>query len=550
NKARLVEKIAELVNEKKITGISRLRDESDRKGMRVVIELKRDAVSDVVINQLLKLTPLQRTFGVNMLAIVNGVPKVLSLKETLAEFLDHRRSVVTRRTRFELAKARARLHILEGYRIALDHIDEVIALIRSSDSTAEAKEGLMSKFGLSDIQAQNILDMPLKRLTGLERKAIEDEYLEVLKRIEELTKILSSKAEVDKVVGGELRELGEKFNDPRRTEIEPDDEEIDLEDMIAEEDMAVSISHRGYAKRISPSTYRAQRRGGKGIMGTKKLSDGDEDFVSELFVASTHAYLLVFTTKGRLHWIKVYNLPEAGRTARGRAIVNMLSLGEEEQVSAIMPVRHFEENKYVVMVTRRGYIKRVDLMAFSNVRRAGLIATTLDEGDELIGARLTEGSSDLIISAKSGVCIRFDENDVRPMGRAARGVRAMSLDDGDEVVNVVAVEKQELEDPESAYTLLTVCENGFGKRTSLTEYRKQGRGGKGIIDIKTNERNGSVIGTSLVHERDDVMLITTAGKVIRFKVGGISRIGRNTLGVNLVTLDEGEVVAAVARLAE
>lgn len=550
NKAKLVEKIAELVNEKRITGIARLRDESDRTGMRVVIELKRDAVSEVVINQLYKLTPLQRSFGVNMLSIVDGVPRVLSLKETLEEFISHRRTVVTRRTRYDLAKAKARLHILEGYRIALDNIDAVIEVIKASDSAADARVELMSRFSLSEIQAQNILDMPLKRLTGLERKALEEEYQEVLSLIEALTKILSSRAEVDRVVSEELVEIREKFGDERRTNIEESDEEIDLEDLIAEEDMVVSISHRGYAKRCSPSVYRAQRRGGKGVMGTKKLSEDDEDFVSELFIASTHSYLLVFTSSGRMHWLKVYALPEASRTARGRAIVNLLSLNDAETVSAILPVREFVEGKYVVLATKRGYIKRMDLMALSNVRRGGIIATNLDEGDELVGARITGGESDILISAEQGMSIRFSENDVRPMGRTARGVKAISLKNGDQVVNLVAVTAEEEQGVDGERALLTVCENGFGKRTVVSEYRTQGRGGKGIIDIKTTERNGTVVGTALVRETHDIMIITTAGKVIRMPASGVSLIGRNTQGVNLIRLDEGESVAAIARLAE
>jgi DNA gyrase subunit A len=552
NKARLIEKIAELVNDKRITGISKLRDESDRKGMRIVMELKRDAVPDVVLNQLFKLTSMQKTFGVNMLSIVDGVPKVLGLKDMLSCFIDHRREVIVRRTRFELAKAKARLHILEGYRIALDNIEEVIKVIRASESTPMAKQALMERFSLSEIQSQNILDMPLRRLTGLERKAIEEEYAEVEQRIINLTKILSSQSEVDAIIREELTEIREKFGDERRTVIEEYGDDIDLEDLIAEEDMVVSISHRGYAKRCSPSLYRAQRRGGKGVMGTKKLGEDDEDLVQELFIASTHAYLLVFTTKGKLHWLKVYNLPEAGRTARGRAIVNILNLDEEEKISAIRAVREFEEGKYLVLATKRGYIKRVDLMAFSNVRNGGIIATNLDEGDELIGARLTRGKSDILIATKNGMSIRFSEDDVRPMGRTARGVRAVNLSDGDEVVNLVQVAKEdaELSDEENALCHLTVCENGYGKRTLVSEYRRQGRGGKGIIDIKTTKRNGFVTGTCIVTDGDDVMIITSAGKVIRMKASGISVIGRNTLGVNLVTLDEDETVAAVARVVD
>lgn len=546
SKSRLIEKIAELVNDKRIDGIARLRDESDRHGMRIVIELKRDAVSEVVLNQLFKLTPLQRTYGVTMLAIVDGRPRVLSLKEMLECFIDHRRTVITKRTRFELRKAEARLHILDGLKIALDNIDAVIKLIKASDSTAEAKQQLQLKFGLSEIQAQQILDMPLRRLTGLERKAIEEEHAEITAEILVLKKILSDTKEVDRVATVELQEVLEQFGDERRTQIETDGEEIDLEDMIADEEMVVSISHRGYAKRCSPTVYKAQGRGGKGVMGTKRLAEDDEDFVSDLFIASTHAYLLVFTSQGKLHWIKVYNLPEASRTARGRALVNMLQLAEGERVSAILPVRHFEDGKAVIMTTRGGVIKRVDLMAFSNIRRGGIRAAELDQGDELISARLTDGSMDCIVSSQSGQAIRFAEDDVRVMGRVARGVRAMKLDPSDQVVNLVTVPR----DDSGGVALLTVCENGYGKRTLASEYRTQSRGGKGVIDIKTEDRNGPVVGTLEVSEQDHLMLITSAGKVIRLRVGDISVIGRNTKGVRLVTLEEGERVVAVTRVAE
>ncbi|MFN8390433.1 MAG: DNA gyrase subunit A [Bdellovibrionota bacterium] len=560
NKARLVEKIAELVNEKKIEGISRLRDESDRRGMRVVIEVKRDSSSDVVLNQLFKLTPLQRTFGVMMLAIVDGRPMVLGLKEFLQNFIEHRRIVIVRRTRFDLAKAKARVHILEGLLIALSHIDEVIAIIKASESTAEAKAELERRFSLSEIQAQQILDMPLRRLTGLERKSIEDEHAELLELITRLTKILTDPKEVDRVCVEELKEISDKYGDERRTLIEAEGEEIDLEDMINEEDMVVTISHRGYAKRCSPSLYKAQGRGGKGVMGTKKLSDDDEDFVSEMFIASTHAYLCVFTTLGKLHWLKVYNLPEAGRTARGRALVNMIQFEENEQVSAILPIRHFEEGKYVVLATKNGVIKRVDLMEFSNIRRGGIRAVSLDEGDTLIGARLTEGGRDILLTTASGMAIRFKETDVRVMGRVARGVRGINLDEGDTAVSIVTVPHVSDEESENAaesskeggevFGLLSVCKNGYGKRTLVGEYRMQSRGGKGVIDIKTDGRNGPVIGSSRVKDNDHIMLITTAGKVIRIEANSISLIGRNTMGVRVINLDEGESVAAIARVAD
>ncbi|MBL7662462.1 DNA gyrase subunit A [bacterium] len=559
NKAKLIEKIAELVNEKKIEGISRLRDESDRRGMRIVVELKRDAVADVALNQLMKLTPMQRTFGVIMLGIVDGKPQVMGLKELLQEFIKHRQTVIIRRSRHLLGKAEARLHILEGLRTALDHIDEVIKVIKASDSTADAKLALQQRFKLSEVQSQHILDMPLRRLTGLERKAIEDEYQEVELTIQALKKILSSAKEVDNVVITELEEVIEKFGDPRRTQIETDASDIGVEDMIAEEDMVVTISHKGYAKRCSPSLYRAQNRGGKGVRGTKKLDEEAEDFVSQLFVASTHAYLLVFTSQGKLHWLKVYELPESARTARGRALVNMIKLQEGEKVSAILPVRTFEHEKQVVMVTREGYIKRVDLMDFSNVRNGGIRATNLDEGDELIGVMLTDGKRDIIVQSKDGMSIRFHESEARVMGRTARGVRAMNLNEGDYVVNIVTVYQEEAEGKVSAeheaelkdsVALLTVSENGYGKRTLIDEYRTQGRGGKGVIDIKTDERNGNVVSSADVKDNDQVMIITTSGNVIRIPVKTISIIGRNTKGVRLINLEENEKVAAVAKLAE
>lgn len=561
NKARLVEKVAELVNEKRIVGISKIRDESDRQGMRVVFELKKDAIADVVINQLYTNTFLHKTFGVIMLAIVDGIPKELPLKSMLNCFIEHRRTVVIRRTRFDLDKARARIHILEGLRVALDNIDEIIKIIRASDSTAEAKENLIARFSLSEVQSQSILDMPLRRLTGLERKSLEDEYAEVSATIKALEALLSSVAEVDRVVVEELEEILSKYTDARRTEIDYEGgDDIDLEDLIAEEDMVVTISHKGYAKRCSPSLYRAQRRGGKGVQGTKKLAEADDDFISEMFIASTHAYLLVFNSLGKLNWLKVYNLPEGGRTARGRAIVNMLNMKESEKVSAIVPVRQFEDGKYVVLVTKRGIIKRVDLMSFSNIRKSGIIATSLDEGDELMAARLTDGKSDFVIATKQGMSIRFNEEEVRSMGRTARGVRAINLDDNDEVVSlsVLAPQIQGSEDAtnnqeaagQAPQTVLTICENGYGKRTKVEEYRQQGRGGKGVIDIKTSDRNGTVVGSILVSDADDVMLITTAGKIIRTSAGGISCVGRNTLGVTLVSLDENEKVAAVARVAD
>ncbi len=546
NKAKLIEKIAELVNHKRIEGIAKLRDESDRKGMRIVIDLKRDAVTEVVLNQLYKLTYLQKSYGAIMLAIVDGRPRTLSLKQILKCFVDHRREVVNRRSRFELKKALARQHILEGLRIALDRIDEIIDLIRSSQTTQEAKAALQDKFELSDIQAQHILDMPLKRLTGLERKAIEDEYKEICELIERLRHILSNASEVNKIIISELAEIKEKFGDERRTVIEEGGDAIEDEDLIVDEDQVVSISHKGYAKRCSPSVYKAQKRGGKGVRGTKKLAEADEDFVSELFIASTLTYMLVFTSEGKLHWLKVYNLPEASRTARGRAIVNILKLSGDEKVSAILPVKNFDEGQFVVMATEKGYIKRVDIKDFSNVRNGGIRAISLDDGDSLVGVSLTEGDSDCILSSSSGMAIRFAESDARVMGRTARGSRGINLKENDQVVGLITVKSGR----EEEVALLTACEKGYGKRTLIQEYRKQSRGGKGVIDIKTTDRNGQVVGTCKVTDTDEAMVITTSGKVIRMPVDGISLIGRNTMGVRLVNVDGDEVISTVARIAD
>ncbi len=546
NKAKLIEKIAELVNHKRIEGISKLRDESDRKGMRIVIDLKRDAVTEVVLNQLYKLTYLQKSYGAIMLAIVDGRPRTLSLKRILECFVEHRREVVIRRSKFELKKALARQHILEGLRIALDRIDEIIDLIRASQTTQEAKAALQDKFELSDIQAQHILDMPLKRLTGLERQAIEEEYKEICELIDKLRHILANASEVNQIIVGELGEIKDKFGDERRTLIEEGGEAIEDEDLIADEDQVVSISHKGYAKRCSPSVYKAQKRGGKGVRGTKKLAEADEDFVSELFVASTRTYLLVFTTEGKLHWLKVYNLPETSRTARGRAIVNILKLSGDEKVSAILPVKNFDEGQFVVMATKNGYIKRVDIKDFSNVRKGGIRAVSLDDGDSLVGVSLTEGDSHCILSSASGMAIRFPESDARVMGRTARGSRGINLRDEDKVVGLITVK----EGREEEVALLTACEKGYGKRTLIQEYRKQSRGGKGVIDIKTTDRNGAVVGTCKVTDSDEAMVITTSGKVIRMPVDGISLIGRNTMGVRLVNVDGEETVSTVARIAD
>jgi len=539
NKARLIERIAELVNEKRIDGISDLRDESDRRGMRIVIELKRDAVTEVVMNQLYKLTPMQESFGVIMLAIVGGRPKLLNLKEALQVFLDHRKEVVTRRTIYDLRKARERLHILDGLKIAIESLDAVLQLIRAAKDPATAKEGLIGRFGLSAVQAQAILDMRLQRLTNLERDRIVEEHAEVRKQIARFEEILADEREVAKIIVNELAEVRKQYADARRTEIVDESVELSIEDLIAEEDMVVTISHEGYIKRNPVTLYRAQRRGGRGKIGAVTK---EEDFVEHLFVASTHSYILFFTTKGKLYWIKVHELPQAGRAARGKAIVNLLRLRGDEKVSAFLPVREFVADRYVMFATKQGTVKKTALEEYSNPRPSGIIAIKLDDDDEVIGVRLTNGQSEIILSTCDGQAIRFRETDARPMGRATAGVRGIQLDPGDRVVAVDAVE------PEA--TLLAVAENGYGKRTAMDEYRLQSRGGKGIITMRVTEKTGRVLGVRMVRDDDDIMLITNGGKLIRTPVRGISVIGRNTQGVRLIDLEPGEKVVGVATLAE
>ena len=539
NKARLIERIAELVNDKKIEGISDLRDESDREGMRIVIELKKDAIPEIVLNQLYKLTPMQDSFGIIMLAIVDGRPKLLTLKDALKVFIAHRKDVVVRRTVFELRKAEERLHILEGLKIALAHLDAVIALIRKAESPAAAKAGLVQQFQLSEIQAQAILDMRLQRLTGLEREKILAEHAETLRQIARYKEILADEREVYKIIVAELHEIKNLHADERRTQIVDETTEISIEDMIVEEDMAVTISHEGYIKRNAATLYRAQRRGGRGKLGA---TTKEEDFVEHLFVASTHSHLLFFTTSGKVYWIKVHELPQAGRAARGKAIVNLLNLDKDEKISAFLPVREFQEGRYVVFATKNGTVKKTDLMAYANPRRSGIIAISLEEGDEVIGVRLTDGQQEVILSTREGQAIRFKEADVRPMGRGAGGVRGITLDEDDSVVGLDVVSP--------GATLLDVAERGYGKRTEMDEYRLTRRGGKGIITMKTTDKTGLVVGVRMVTDEDDIMLITDGGKVIRTPVKGISVIGRNTQGVRLIDLAEGEQVVAIARLAE
>ncbi|MCR5220711.1 MAG: DNA gyrase subunit A [bacterium] len=541
NKAKLIERIAELVKDKKIDGISDLRDESDRDGMRIAIDLKKDAYADVVLNQLYKMTSMQASYGIIMLALVNGEPKILPLRTVLYHFLEHRKEVVVRRCIFELRKAEARAHILEGFKIALDHLDEVIRIIRESSDPGEAKVTLMDRFALSDIQAQEILNMRLQRLTGLEREKILTELREVTALIARLKEILSSEAEIFKIVKTELLEIRSRYADPRRTEIVDAQAEFSLEDLIVEEDMAVTVTHSGYIKRSPVSLYRAQRRGGKGKTGMRPR---EEDFVEQLFIASTHSYILVFTDKGRLYWLKVHEVPEGGSASRGKAIVNLIQVEAGEKVNSILPVKEFREGQYIVTVTANGVIKKTDLMAYSNPRSSGIIALEVEEGDRLVSSRLTDGSYDIILASENGMSIRFSEKDVRPTGRATRGVRGMTLVENDQVIGMEVVSEN------TVGYLVSVTRNGYGKRTRIGEYRLQSRGGKGLITIKTSERNGPVVDIKMTGEDEDLMLVTSQGKILRTRVGDLSVIGRNTQGVRLMNMDAGEVVVAVAKLAE
>jgi DNA gyrase subunit A len=543
NKVSLIKKIAELVQEDRIKGISDLRDESsDREGVRVVIELKRSEIPLVVLNNLYKHTPLETTFGVNMLALVNNRPEVLNLKRILHHFLEHRREVVVRRTVFELRKAEERAHILEGLKIALDNLDAVITLIRGSRSPDEARAGLMRHFGLTEIQATAILDMRLQRLTQLERTKLVDEYQEVLKQIEYLKSVLASGALVRTIIKDELTEIREAYKDERRTQIVKEEAEISLEDLIAEEEVIVSISHAGYIKRNAVSLYRAQRRGGKGKIG---MGIKEEDFVEDLFTASTHDSLLFFTDAGKVFWLKVHEIPEASRAAKGKALVNLLALSSNEKVTATLPVKEFRDDRYIIMGTKKGIIKKTELSAFSNPRQGGIIALGLESGDKLIGVQLTDGQREILLGTRQGMTIRFKEEEVRPMGRTAYGVKGITLEEGNEVIGMETIT------PDSTTSILTVTEGGYGKRTPVGEYRVQGRGGKGIISVKTTERNGLAIGFLQVRDGDEIMLMAAQGKVLRCKVDDIREIGRNTQGVRILDLDgEGDRVVGVARLAE
>jgi DNA gyrase subunit A len=539
NKARLLERIAELVQEKKITGIAEIRDESDREGMRIAIDLKKGEIATLTLNQLFKHTAMQSTFGVIMLALVNNQPRILNLRKLLLNFIQHRREVVIRRTKFDLRKAEERAHILLGLKIALENLDAVIALIKASANPDEAKKGLVREFKLSEIQAQAILDMRLQRLTGLERDKIIAEYEETLKEIAQLNEILASDALVMKIIRDELLALKTEYGDPRRTEIVAEASEIDIEDLIKDEEMVITISHAGYIKRNALTTYRAQKRGGKGKIG---METKEEDFVERLFTATAHSYILFFTNKGRVYWLKVHQIPEASRQAKGKAIVNLIQISQDERVTAALPVREFTPGHFILMATTQGIVKKTELESYSHPRPSGIIAITLEEGDELISAEVTDGKRDVFLGTRDGLSIRFSETEVREIGRTGKGVIGIRLDEGNEVKGMEIVRDDS--------TILTVTENGYGKRSTLEDYRSQGRGGKGIITIKITEKNGRVIGMAQVSEDDEIILITANGKVLRIRARDISVQGRNTQGVRLFDIDEGDKVVSFAKVVE
>ena len=539
NKSKMIEGIANLVRNKKIEGITDLRDESDRTGIRVVIELKKDINANVVLNKLYKHSQLQTTFSINMIALVDGQPKVLNLYEMLSYYLKHQKEVITRRTQYELNKAEARAHILEGLKIALDNIDAIISLIRGSKNVAEAKEGLMKNFDLSEIQAGAILDMRLQKLTGLERDKIDAEYEELIMTITRLREILANERLLMNIIKDELVEIREKYSDERRTKITVNEDDIDIEDLIDEEDVVITLTRLGYIKRVPATTYSSQRRGGKGISG---LSTREEDFVENLFITSTHNYLLFFTNHGKMHRVKAYEIPEAKRQAKGTNIVNLLYLEPNEKITAVIPIKEFTEDGYLVMATKNGMIKKSELSQFDTSRKAGLIAISLKNEDELISVKLTDGNKELILITVGAMSIRFSENDVRNMGRTAMGVKAISLKKDDYVVEMGLVDE--------GTDLLVVSENGYGKRTSLEEYRIQSRGGKGIKTYSISKKTGKLVGAKIVNNNDEIMLINTSGTVIRLEVNGISRFGRSTRGVTLMRIGEDDSVASIAILSD
>jgi DNA gyrase subunit A len=539
NKAKLIEKIAELSRKNKIEGISELRDESDREGMRIVIDLKRNEISKVILNQLYQHTQMQVSFGIIILAIVGGQPKVLNLKESLNHFINHRKEIVIRRTSFELKKAEEKAHILEGLRVALSNIDEIISLIKSSKGPQEAREGLISRFSLSAIQAQAILDMRLQKLTALEQEKIIEDYMEIIKSIEKYRLILSNERLVLDIIVEELTALKKSYGDERRTEIIEENTDISLEDMIVEEDMVVTVTHSGYIKRNPLSLYRSQKRGGKGKKGT---ATSETDFVEHLYVPSTRDFILFFTDKGKVFWLKVYEIPQAGRTSRGKAIVNLLNLGHDENITAILPVKEFIDDKFIIMATKNGIIKKTPLIAFCNPRVSGIIAINIDEGDRLIDVRLTDGNQDIFLGTRFGKSIRFNEAQIRSMGRISRGVKGIKLNKGDKLVGMEIIN--------DGTTILCVTEKGLGKRTRGSDYRPQKRGGSGNITIKSTEKNGPVVGLKHVNDEDDLMLISDRGKIIRINAKGIPITGRNTQGVKLIVISADEKLVSIARLAD
>jgi DNA gyrase subunit A len=537
NKENLVKAIAELAMEKKIDGISGINDESDKDGMRIVIELKRDAIPNVVLNQLYKHTQMQTTFGVIMLALVNGAPKVMNLKELLQHFIEHRHAVITRRTQFDLDAAQAREHILDGLKIAVDNIDEVIKIIRKSEDTAEADAKLRKRFGLSEKQSDAILNMRLAKLTGLEIEKLEAELKEVRVLIKELKGILASKPKRMTILKEEMEEIASTFGDDRRTEIVADQGEFTVEDLIAEEDMVITISHSGYIKRIPITTYKRQRRGGRGLNGADLKAD---DWVEHLFIASTHDYLMFFSNKGHVYWLKVHEIPQAGRAARGKPVVNCIAIKPDEQIAALVPVREFSDDKSLIFATRGGTVKKTVLSAYGNVRSTGICGINIESGDELIDVQICDQNSDIILATKDGMSIRFHQGEVRDMGRATTGVKGIELDKGDEVIGMVVVRRDS--------TLLVVSEHGFGKRSELADYRVQKRGGKGIITLKKTDKTGPIVALKEVIPQDELMMITRHGVIIRLPVDGIRVIGRNTQGVKVMNLDAGDAVVDVARV--
>lgn len=539
NKSRLIEKIAELVRDKKLEGISDLRDESDREGMRIVIELKRDANPNVVLNNLYKQTQLQDTFGIIMLALVNNEPKILNLRQVLHYYLEHQKEIIVRRTEFDLRKAEDRAHILEGLKIALDHIDEVISIIRNSKEESVARERLMTKFGLSEKQAQAILDMRLRRLTGLEREKIDAEYEDLIKEITRFKEILANERLVYQIIREELLAIKDKYGDERRTSIMPSYNDIDFEDMIKEEDVVITLTHFGYIKRLPQDTYKTQRRGGRGITA---LTTREEDFVEHLFITSTHDTILFFTNEGRVYSLKAYEIPEGKRQSKGMAIINLLNLNGKEKINAIIPIKEYDPESILVFATKDGTIKKTKFEQFKNIRKTGIIAITLKEDDELINVRKTHGNKEIIVVTKDGMAIRFSEKDVREMGRNAAGVKAITLNKGDEVISMDLIEEGK--------DLLVVSEKGFGKRTSLDEYRIQNRGGKGLITYQVKQKTGSLISAKVVDKTDELMLISLNGIIIRLKVGDISKMGRSTQGVTLMRIEEDDKVVAVAKHVE